>query len=418
MSVITPVISYSDSTPSNSAVSFASLHQFNGFSTPYSGANEFQAEGVITENAIVGRLKIILTTAPGSGKSWTFTIRKNGADTNLNVTISGTDTEAENFSTEIQFIKGDTICLEITPTSTPANPGEVFSYVLIAAPNYVIFGTTGFDAASALDGGTTARFPDLWGGSDGEANAISHGMVIPIDGKITNLHVYLETAPGSGKTRTWHMYKNGVIVNSIPTVPYGFTFENLETEKTDLLTKIDVSAGDVITFRTAGVLGTASTHGSWGCSFIADNPKLGAPLMGANRTLNTAGTSKFAILGRTSGNVSGQLSPGLRFGNLYFISSAPPGAGNSWTITFRQNQTDSALSATISGASDQAASDTTTTVDSNCDEELDYEITATGAGLPSAFGGWGVAALWVSSLCDGAQFPSINTGGFLHFMPT
>lgn len=59
-----------------------------------------------------------LTIAPGSGKSWVATLKKNGADTAINCTISGTDTLCNSVG-NIAYAQNDTLSTQITPVGTP-----------------------------------------------------------------------------------------------------------------------------------------------------------------------------------------------------------------------------------------------------------------------------------------------------------
>jgi hypothetical protein len=66
-------------------------------------------------------LHVRLTTAPGTGASWTLTIDKNGTATALFCTISGVATTC-NDSSLVAVSPGDTITLKATPFTTPATP--------------------------------------------------------------------------------------------------------------------------------------------------------------------------------------------------------------------------------------------------------------------------------------------------------
>jgi len=65
-------------------------------------------------------LYIDLDTAPGSGNTRTFTIRKNGSNTNNEVAISGTDTTGSD-SSVVSYTDGDDIAFQMVPADTPAD---------------------------------------------------------------------------------------------------------------------------------------------------------------------------------------------------------------------------------------------------------------------------------------------------------
>lgn len=73
-------------------------------------------------NQSLSDLRVKVLVAPGAGKSWTFTVRKNGADTSLTCTISGTDTEGYDTLHLVEFAKGDYATIGIVPAGTPADP--------------------------------------------------------------------------------------------------------------------------------------------------------------------------------------------------------------------------------------------------------------------------------------------------------
>lgn len=65
------------------------------------------------------RMYVYLPTAPGSGKSRSFTLRVNNADTSLTCTISDTSQEC-NYSADVSIADGDLLNIKTVPTSTPA----------------------------------------------------------------------------------------------------------------------------------------------------------------------------------------------------------------------------------------------------------------------------------------------------------
>lgn len=60
-----------------------------------------------------------LNNSPGVGKSYTFTLRVNGANTTLSVTISGADTQASDLVNEVAVNAGDLISISVTPAAGP-----------------------------------------------------------------------------------------------------------------------------------------------------------------------------------------------------------------------------------------------------------------------------------------------------------
>lgn len=63
------------------------------------------------------KLMVSLTTAPGATGSATLTIRKNGVDTALSCTVSGTATTCSNTSTSVSFNDGDLVSIHYAETN-------------------------------------------------------------------------------------------------------------------------------------------------------------------------------------------------------------------------------------------------------------------------------------------------------------
>jgi hypothetical protein len=71
----------------------------------------------------VSNFYVVLNGSPGSGKSYTFVVRKEGLDTPVTCTISGTDTIGSDLTHSVSFAAGDYISIMVTPsTSDPAEP--------------------------------------------------------------------------------------------------------------------------------------------------------------------------------------------------------------------------------------------------------------------------------------------------------
>jgi FlaG/FlaF family flagellin (archaellin) len=67
----------------------------------------------------VSNFYVILDGSPGSSSSFTFVVRKNGADTSVTCTISGTDTIGSDPTNSVSFAAGDYISIMVTPANMP-----------------------------------------------------------------------------------------------------------------------------------------------------------------------------------------------------------------------------------------------------------------------------------------------------------
>lgn len=93
----------------------------NGAGSPSSTL--FSGQSLIPCNGEFSNLSIKLETAPGSGKSRTFTVLKNGVATDMVVTISGTDTYGYDNDHEFSVSELDSISVKSEATNSPSASG-------------------------------------------------------------------------------------------------------------------------------------------------------------------------------------------------------------------------------------------------------------------------------------------------------
>jgi hypothetical protein len=91
---------------------------------------------LIAQQMTVTGMSVYMRTLTGAGKSRTFTLRKNGADTAITCTLNNTNTC--NASGSVSYADGDTIDISDTPTGTPAAGAPSIS--LAANANTVVGG--------------------------------------------------------------------------------------------------------------------------------------------------------------------------------------------------------------------------------------------------------------------------------------
>lgn len=140
---------------------------------------------------------IELATAPGAGKSWFFTLRKNGDDTNLDFIISGTDTYGADNTTEVEVRQGDIITISAVPTGAPAEDtfwGGLRFTADIDHESLVMGGspdTPGGDEYNFL----ANRTDKTWASSESNLLCLGQNIILK------KLSLYSDGAPGDG-TRT------------------------------------------------------------------------------------------------------------------------------------------------------------------------------------------------------------------------
>ena len=87
--------------------------------TSSASPTESSVQQVMPVAGTVSNLAISLGSAPGSGNSWTFTIRKNGAATGVTCKVEGSTAKECTSSATVTFAAGDLLSLQATPSGGP-----------------------------------------------------------------------------------------------------------------------------------------------------------------------------------------------------------------------------------------------------------------------------------------------------------
>jgi hypothetical protein len=295
---------------------------------------------------------IELANAPGLGKSYTFTVMKNGSPTALEVVIADTATAGTDAGHVDSFIPGDTVSLRATPSGTPGGTGNHYWNFQVSTGGGVAPLLTGLSSPST----SLVSYGSMLAGHNAAAGWSSTEsdlqVVIPSSGTLSNLYTNLSTAPGNSKTYTFTVMKNGSAT----------TLENVLTgaailSGSDTIHTVAVAAGDTLTIRSTPTSSPAGTTPAFGLTFTPNNT--GENFMGfgsANAPSATvANYEQMLGIGNQAwaASESGRyMMPGpctLRGLSVKLITA--PGVGNSRTFTIRKSTGDTALSVTISGAS-------------------------------------------------------------------
>lgn len=133
-----------ETSPDTVAVRYSSVIALNCGWSGAEGITRQQCQAMTYKKFYMG-----LLVAPGAGKSWTFTIRKNMDSTPVVVTISGLDTTGNDTVNEALFADGDTVDVMVTPAGTPAATG-VYMGLLGYVPPAGGMGGVGPNMASRL----------------------------------------------------------------------------------------------------------------------------------------------------------------------------------------------------------------------------------------------------------------------------
>jgi len=193
--------------PSQSETEYNSLHsaydQWDNL--------EDDHEQVMIAGAIIKKLHVQVYNAPEAGKSFTYTIRKNNADTNITCTISDTSTQAADTTASAEYNWFDDACIACTPSAGYPNRDYVLSSVVCTGFKILVENINADDsfalkvAALSLEDGISIN----------DALSMDYFEVIPK----TGYSVFVE---GSDYFRVYNIFsvkydEPGILLSQIPT---------------------------------------------------------------------------------------------------------------------------------------------------------------------------------------------------------
>lgn len=188
----------------------------------------------------LSHLYVHLEDEPGAGKSYTWTLMKNGSPTTLTVTVSNTDDEGSDTAHSVSFDATDKLSLKQVPTNSPTASDIAFSMKL-TTQNDVFFMSGGgflFGAACPDNAPVCGMFPEPYG--TGVYKTICHDMTL------TAMFVEVESAPGAGETIDITVVKETDSAEE----DTALTVELTEGETTaNITTDVALSKGDAIYLR-------------------------------------------------------------------------------------------------------------------------------------------------------------------------
>ena len=322
-------------------------------------------------------------TAPPTGKTFAFTIRKNEADTNLKVTIGEGITEAQDLVNTVPIIANDRLHIQCVPTGgAGANRYAIWSLEFVP--------TTDGESVYFNGGGTwvkdeAAGYAPLVGASSfphlyAEANVRQYAAAA---GKIKDLRLTLSNNPGSGaEGYALTLRKNG------STTALEVIIRGANTAGSDTSNEITVAPGDLLDWYIQPLASpTNSLSAGFGFAFDPDNNNESLFANGwPENTLNTGATAYMGMHGNprdwsTAEKNVWQLAQKMVIQSLYIEVSAAPGAGKSWVFTVMKNSVATNLAVTISGLD---------TTGNDLDDEISFDdddyisLRAVPSGTPAA----------------------------------
>ncbi len=292
-----------------------------------------------------------ITSTPGQSR--TFVLRKNGINTALTLTISGSGaTDASDLTHSVTVAPGDHLSVLHTATVTPTST-QMYCRLDFEPADGVsqIYGSGG--GSQGLD--ATTRYRPLLSGETGrnDFSEAANASLCGVDGTITDLDVRLSSAPSTGKSRTFNIVKNAVVQDGTGgTVDTTVTIANAATTGTANFS-LAIVAGDLLSLQCASS-GSPATITSFQNSvvFVPDTSGEQILTLADYHALPTGSTAYntphganrgWADLRRQAGGVTT-----IALSHIHALVSVAPGVGKSWTFTLQKNDADTLLVTTIS----------------------------------------------------------------------
>lgn len=319
-------------------------------------------------SGVLKNLYVLVATAPGSGKSWTVTLRVNGADTALSATISGNlSTSASNTSDEISINAGDLLTIKVVGTSSPTTSNLSWGIVWEGGTQEAVLMGSSVLAISSTD----TNYQTVMGSTWAPTHINFAKQLCPLNGAVKNFRVNLTQAPGSGKSFTFTLQKNGVDTALVVTIA------DLDTIGSDTSTSVSVAAGDTLNLKLVpSGTPTSGTIFRFGMQLQPDVDGEAPVIVNSPASPDNSSTEFLELCGsgdwRTSESLKKAPCPGaFDFSDLYGFLTNAPGSGNSWTFAARKGISTQALTITIAN-SDTTGSDTSHTFSATAGQTLDY----------------------------------------------
>lgn len=309
-------------------------------------------QNLITEAGTFRKGYIQLSTAPGVGKSWTFTLMKNGATTAHVITISGTDTFGSDTSNNIAVAANDRLAWRIVPAGTPAS--SIIRFTAEYEPTTAqraVWGTS-------IQAGGGAGIPDgstayaIIGACDSpfDAAAANRSCVWAINATIKSFTFRGNVAPGAGKSWTLSILKNGIeeassiiVLSGATDVAVTVTGLNIGIVPGDLLAMKSIPSGTPnVSDPCWGISYEPSIDGQWNVSAFTDGAT--ANFMPVNNAVQAAHD---AVAANRTGLVLGADHAAYQISGARMHLVTAPGVGQSRESNLLKNGSATGIAMTV-----------------------------------------------------------------------
>ena len=224
-------------------------------------ALEWHAQVPLRRNGTLKNFYVHLWVAPGVGASWTFTVRVNGVNTALSVTIAGAATDGNDTVNQLAINARDLVCIIAVPSIAPAPADTMVTNGLefeAGSQNFAILAGVGDTDVAAAD---TEYYPPMHKGAWDPTEA-SWQQIIPRDGQLKNFLAHLNQGnAGIGESITVT-----VRVNGVPTL-LSVVIAGANHDAEDTGNVANVVAGDLLAIEYTTTAGIGNNNLSWNVEF-------------------------------------------------------------------------------------------------------------------------------------------------------
>lgn len=350
-----PIFGGIEDAPTAATTEYASFYGGNSSNTWAATESWRRAEFPVAGNII--NFKVKINTAPGAGKSVTFTVMKNGSAQAMAVTIADANTEGE-YVGSISIADGDRISIRCTQTNTPTL-FTVASWSTMFEPTptkrCVIIGGTGNGTGDVASG--TTEYQPASGGYTWSTDITLRRTLVAIDGTIRSWNYRLSSTVPAGTTLAVSIYKNGSIEASSTLT---FTGGGGQSAQGVGGLSIDIAPGDTLSIgvTTTGTTLASAIFGWWGLEIEPDTDGH-SQISGMDNSPSTTLTEYFfatnqSNIGSDTVEADRTGQAGVReiftLSHLRGLLSTAPGAGKNRTLNVRKNSAAGNSSAVIADA--------------------------------------------------------------------
>lgn len=365
--------------PSNVGIEYNHVNGGYIWQTP-----EDDSYQIIPTSGTFKKLSVKMNGSPNAGKSYTFTLRVNGADSILTVTISDAET-TESFEADVVVSSGDRVTMKCEPSGTPDAHSAIWN--LIWEPDidneFILLG--GHDNQK---GNVNPEYNALSGPQNWDTE-VEVRQKMPCNGTLKRLFVWITPNPANGS------YDFIVRIEGADTTIV-VNIADAATTGNDIIHTAAVSAGDIIALKCVPVdTPNNPIEAHWGIVFVPDTDGEAPLLRACDWDLDVDDIKYNGINGQntepwhlTEANRI-QLTQAMTLKNLYVEINIAIGGDDGWTFTVMVNGVPTSLSVSIT-ATETEESDTVNTVEVADGDEISLRCEPVDVPVASRKAFWGL----------------------------